>query len=136
MFYKKELVDEEFKSKDSMTVEKNGDGTLRSNKKYTVPPFEEKYQFNEDSISNIFLLADIADNYCITIDTTVDHAFYIHFLDKVLKFRQFANCLHSLDPSYKTNILSFKEYNKLFSTEKKTQLTNIVENNLCYLSSY
>ena len=34
------------------------------------------------------------------------------------------------------NILSLEEYNKLFSTQKKTQLTNTVEENLQYLSSY
>ena len=52
--------------------------------------------------------------------------FYIYFPDKVLKFRQFANRLCGLDPVCKTNILSLEEHNKLFGTEKKTQLTNIV----------
>ena len=87
MFCKKELVDEVFESKDSIIVGTNGDGILKSNKKCTVLLFREKYWFNKDSISNIFLLADIADNYCITIDTAVDYIFYIHFPDKILKFR-------------------------------------------------
>ena len=119
-----------------MTGGINGDGNLNSNKKFTMPLFKKKYQFNEDSISNIFPLIDIAENYCITIDTIVYRTFYIHFLDKVLKFRQFANCSHGLDPACKINVLSLEEYNKLFSTENKTQLTNVVEDNLCYLSSY
>jgi hypothetical protein len=76
------------------------------------------------------------DNYRITIDTVVNCTFYTHFSDKVLKFRQFANCLHGLDPTCEINILSLEEYNKLFGTEKKTQLINIVQDNLQYLSSH
>ena len=64
------------------------------------------------------------------MDTMVDYVFYTYFPDKVLKFRQFANYLCSLDCACKTNILSLEEHNKLFSTEKKTQLTNAVEDNL------
>jgi hypothetical protein len=87
MFCKKELVDKVFNSKDSMIVGTNRDSTLKLNKKCTMLSFEEKYWFNEDLISNIFSLADMVDNYHITIDTVVDCTFYTHFLDKVLKFR-------------------------------------------------
>ena len=59
----------------------------------------------------------------------VDYAFYICFLEKILKFRQFANHLHSLDSTCEINILSLEEHDILFSTKKKTQLTNTAEDN-------
>ena len=64
IFCKKKLVDKAFNSKDSMIVETNGDSNLKSSKKHTMPLFKEKYWFNEDSISNIFSLANRADKSC------------------------------------------------------------------------
>ena len=87
-------------------------------------------------MSKFFSLANVVDNYYITANTAVDCTFYTYFLDKVLKLRQFDNYLHRLDPVYETNILSFKECNELFDTKKKTQLTNVVEDNSKCISSY
>ena len=87
IFCKKRLVDNAFNSKDSVLVGATRDSNLKLNKKHIALLFKEKHWFNEDLISNIFLLTNIVDNYHITIDTAVDYAFCTHFLNKILKFR-------------------------------------------------
>ena len=62
-----------------MTAGTNRDSNLVSSRKCIILPFKEKYQFSEDSIPNILLLANMADNYHITIDTLADHVFHAHF---------------------------------------------------------
>ena len=105
VFCKKELVDKVFNSEYYITVKINRDGSLKSTKKCIVLSFKEKYWFNEDLISNIFLSTNMMDNYWVTMDTAIDCAFYAHFLDKVLKFKQFANHLFDLDADFKADIL-------------------------------
>ena len=43
IFYKKDLVDKVLNSENSIIVEINRDSNLKSNKKYTILLFEEKY---------------------------------------------------------------------------------------------
>lgn len=81
-------------------------------------------------MSKVFSLADEVDNFCITMNTSVYCAFFVHFPDKVLKFRKLPNSLCRLDPECDTNVLSLEECEKFFGAENKTQLTNIVEDNL------
>ena len=46
-----------------------------------------RYLFNEDSISNITSLADIIDNYWVTMDNCADKAMFAYMPDKSVRFR-------------------------------------------------
>ena len=59
-----------------MKVDENGKGCLEATSLCKVPNMLCKAWYNEESIANIISLADIADDYRVTMDTSKDKAIF------------------------------------------------------------
>ena len=112
-----------------MNIDTNGGGKLKSKQKCSIPLLGEHW-FNEESLTNIISLADMASRFRVTMDTEKDKAFLVHLLDKIVRFKELNINLHGMDP---TDPESFISKNK--DTKNKIQLLEVVDDNLKYLSA-
>ena len=112
-----------------MNIDTNGGGKLISKQKCSIPLLGEHW-FNEESLTNIISLADMASRFRVTMDTEKDKAFLVHLPDKIVRFKQLNNNLYGMDPTNPESFIS-KEKN----TKNKIQLLEVVDDNLKYLSA-
>ena len=128
VFCEKKYVEEIWDVEDTMGLGTNGGGSLLSKKKCNIPYLGEHW-FNEDSITNIIAMKDMTDRYRVTMDSAVEKALFVHLPHKVVIFKQLKNNLYGMDPSDPNSSITTEEYQ-----EKNIQLTNIVTDNLKYMS--
>ena len=93
IFNNKKHAEEIAPCDNDIRIDTNGKGSLGATASCKVPSLNCKGWFNEDSISNIISLADIADEHRVTMDTNIDKAFFVHLPDRVVRFGQLPNRL-------------------------------------------
>ena len=67
-------------------VMKTNAGERRLQEHGTLPGFKQKAWLDEDSITNIFSLAELTKDYRVTFDSSKENAFMIHAGDEKIKF--------------------------------------------------
>ena len=96
IFNNKRLVNDTQTSNQSVKAETNGNGLTESTLTCKVPKMKCKGWHNKNSMINTTSLADMADDYEVTMDTSKDKAMFVHLLDKIVCFGQMKNQLHGL----------------------------------------
>ena len=71
-------------SRESIDLSTNA-GPLHVNKLGTLPAYGE-VPFNRNAVTNIMSLAQAADKYKVTYDSSIDDAFYVHTPEKTVRF--------------------------------------------------
>jgi predicted ferric reductase len=61
-----------------------------TNQKCNIPQWGEAWS-SPHVITNIFSYAEIADKYCVTLDSMKDNAFTVHLPDKLIQFEKQLN---------------------------------------------
>ena len=100
------------KKGDSMST--NGKGRLNLNTTYKAHGMSCEAFCNKDSMSNTISLADMADDYRVTMDTNADKAMFVHLPHKIVRFGQMKNRLCGLDQNDKSKNCSPEQCNDLF----------------------
>lgn len=122
----------------NINVDTNGKGRITFQTTCKISGLDCEAYFNVNSISNIIILADMIDSYKVTMNTSVDKAFFVHLPDKIVRFGLLPNRLFGLDPNskeYKHKNYSVQEYNKLFNKGYKNyQNVQTFKENLKFLS--
>mmetsp|Transcript_4553 Transcript_4553/g.6939 ORF Transcript_4553/g.6939 Transcript_4553/m.6939 type:complete len:96 (+) Transcript_4553:181-468(+) len=82
-----------------MRVYTNG-GYQKYNQVGTIKLFPFEVFYNPASIANILVLADVARNFRVTMDTGQEHSMTVHFgHDQEMKFKQRREGLYFFDTS-------------------------------------
>ena len=76
-------------------------------------PYLGTQWFKEHTATNIISLSDIAEKYCVTMDTKNEKAFTVHLPNKTKKFPQMKGGLYAKNP---------------YETKPSFQLTSILKN--------
>ena len=97
VFCQKDYVSKIWDVESNMKIATNGGGAMMSTQKCFVPNLGEHW-FNEESMTNIIALADMADKYKVTMDTSNERAMLVHMDNKIIKFKQMNNRLYAMDP--------------------------------------
>ena len=113
---------------DSLHIETNGGSTIVKQKCYIHDI--GKHLFSAKSMTNILSLSDIADKHKVTLDTSEEKSFRVHYPRKIVKFKQFSDRLHGLIPSDN----SFHEECPINSEKGLQFVSNTVKENLEYFS--
>ena len=115
IFNNKNLINEIKPSNYNMKVDTNGEGRLEATSSCKVPSMSCKAWYNEESMTNIISLADMADDHRVTMDTSKDKAMFVHLPDKIIRFGQMENRLYGLSLKDPKRHLTKEEYNKIFN---------------------
>ena len=107
-------------------VMKTNTGERRLKEHGTLPGFKQKAWLDEDSITNIFSLAELTKDYRVTFDSNKENAFVIHTGDKKIKFACSEEGLYY----YKLPENFTKQREKVVSTG--VQMVNTVNENKTY----
>ena len=109
-----------------MQLNTNG-GSLTSNQKCEVPIFGEAW-FNDRAVTNILSYAEVADNFRITYDNTIEDTFIVHLPKGELRFVRSPSGLYYWKPKPVVQPLSINneaifvttvEENKKFYSERQ-----------------
>ena len=87
VFCERKYVEKVWDVQKSMGLGTNRGGSLVSNMLCIVPHLGEHW-FNPESMTNIIAMNDMTDRYRVTMDSAVEHALFIHLLDKIVIFKQ------------------------------------------------
>eukprot|EP00957_Ditylum_brightwellii_P080631 6132554-Ditylum_brightwellii.AAC.1 len=85
------------------------------------------YWFNEEALTNIIRLKDMADKFCVTYDSESERAMYVHLTDKIIKFKEFSNGM------YAQNLYEGINEEDKSKSPPKTQMFNTIDKNLDFL---
>ena len=88
-------------------------------------PHIKNVWFNKDSITNIISMRDMTAKFRVTMDSKEELALLVHMPGKIVKFKQFPNGLHAMNPNDK------KSYELI---KKPHQFVNAAAENLTFLS--
>ena len=97
LFCNRDYTTKIWEDKESMSLQTNGDGKMTTNYKAHVPLIGTTW-FNEESMTNIIAMADMADLYRVTMDTSEENCFLVHLQDRIIRFVQMTNRLYAMDP--------------------------------------
>ena len=107
-------------------VMKTNTGERRLQEYGTLPGFKQKAWLDEDSIMNIFSLAELIKDYRVTFDSKEENAFVIHAGNEKIKFACSEEGLYY----YKLPENFMKQQDKIESTG--VQMVNTVNENKMY----
>ena len=94
------------KSNRTLTALTNG-GQQRSNEVADTQHFGQVW-FNEESMANIFSLADVCKHARVTMESSVGNSMFVHRKDGcIMEFKQFKSGLYYFDVSKHTHTSNF-----------------------------
>jgi len=118
VFCNPDYVENVQKLDDTLELHTNG-GPMLTDEVCEVNKFGKSW-FNEDSMTNIFSLAEMTDKYRVTFDSEKENAFIVHMKDKEIRFKRLPNGLYALNPAENAGATN---------TEVKAQFVTTLEEN-------
>lgn len=106
----------------NIQIDTNGKGSPGATASREVPSLSCKGWFNEDSISNVTSLADMADEHRVAMDANVDKAFFAHLSDRVVRFGQLSNRLRGMNINNANCKMSKENCKKLLKNNEKCKV--------------
>ena len=107
-----------------MKAETNGNGLTESTLTCKVPKMKCKGWHDKNSMINATSLADMADDYEVTMDTSKDKAMFVHLLDKIVCFGQMKNQLHGLSLKDPKRHVTQDQHNKIMNNDNRIQMND------------
>ena len=107
IFCNPKLVTDIHETKEELELLTSG-GPLKTKLKATVPGFGVVW-YDPNSIANIFVLAEMEDEYRITYDSAKELALIIHLPNKQVRFKRSFGKLYCYKPKYDTGKASEKK---------------------------